>query len=446
MNPAEVAQPDFDPQPSSEPTSDPIDDADERAAAIERNEPRNLLTLAFHHIVLRIAWVFKTESVIMPAFVDTISGAGWVRGCLPLLNRFGQSVPSLMLADRLRRTRRKKWALLATTWAMAVPFLAISTIWFLLDEKQQPWLAVAFLLLYFIFFMATGLNQLSFGTAQGKLIRPERRGRLMGLAGILGSVPAILCAWFLLQRWLTLPDGGFGWIFGFTGIGFILAGVICCLLVEPADPKDGHSRSRRNPFRDAWTSLRVDADFRRFCVVGMMFMTSQMLFPHYQALGREQVGFTAVSLMVWVVAQNAGAGVLSLVMGAIADRLGNRIVLRIEIFLGALTPLLALLMAGQFIDGFAGPFWVCFVLLAFVPVTVKTMVNYTLEICEPNKHPQYISTLKVCMALPFVLSPLVGLLVDSIGFRPVFGGICALIIVAGLLTFRIPEPRVTVNR
>ncbi len=50
------------------------------------------------------------------------------------------------------------------------------------------------------------------------------------------------------------------------------------------------------------------------------------------------------------------------------------------------------------------------------------------------------------MALPFVLSPLIGLLIDQIGFGPVFGGICVLIVAAGLLTFRIPEPRVTMKR
>ena len=71
------------------------------------HESRNLLVLAAHHIVLRVAWIFKTESVIMPAFLDAISGAGWLRGCLPVLNRFGQSVPPLMLSERLKQTRHK---------------------------------------------------------------------------------------------------------------------------------------------------------------------------------------------------------------------------------------------------------------------------------------------------------------------------------------------------
>jgi len=35
----------------------------------------------------------------MPAFLDTIAGAGWVRGCLPVLKRLGQSIPQFLFAD-----------------------------------------------------------------------------------------------------------------------------------------------------------------------------------------------------------------------------------------------------------------------------------------------------------------------------------------------------------
>ncbi len=125
---------------------------------IESHERRNLFTLALHHIVLRVAWIFKTETVIMPSFLDTIAGAGWRRGCLPVLNRTGQSVPSLILSERLVHTPKKKWALLGTSFLMGMPFLVLSAIWFLLTDKQQAWLPPAFLLLYFFFFSMTGLN------------------------------------------------------------------------------------------------------------------------------------------------------------------------------------------------------------------------------------------------------------------------------------------------
>ena len=86
-------------------------------------------------------------------------------------------------------------------------------------------------------------------------------------------------------------------------------------------------------------------------------------------------------------------------------------------------------------------FWLTFFLLGLIPVTFKTLVNYTLEITEPSNHPRYISTLKVCMAIPFCLSPLVGLLIDLIGFEAVFGCITALTACGGMMTFRLSEPR-----
>lgn len=87
----------------------------------ESIEQHNLWTLAIQNVVLRVGWIFKTESVIMPFVVDTISGAGWVRGCLPVLSRLGQSVPPLLYADRLRSHPLKKLPLFITSIASRFP-------------------------------------------------------------------------------------------------------------------------------------------------------------------------------------------------------------------------------------------------------------------------------------------------------------------------------------
>src|SRR4051812_33447446 len=87
----------------------------ERRLAIEEAEPRNLLVLSAFQVLLRIGWIFKTETVIMPDFVDAIAGAGWVRGLLPVLNRVGQSLPPLCFAESIQRSRSKTRALLWIT-------------------------------------------------------------------------------------------------------------------------------------------------------------------------------------------------------------------------------------------------------------------------------------------------------------------------------------------
>jgi hypothetical protein len=416
--------------------------------AVDVHEPRNLFVLAAHHIVLRVAWIFKTESVIMPAFVDAIAGpgSGWLRGCLPVLNRFGQSVPPLMLAENLKHSRHKKWPLFWTTLLMAVPFVMLSALmlsisWLNLTAQRLSWLPPLFLLLYFVFFSMTGLNQMAFATIQGKLIRPNRRGRLMGLSVTLGAVCAIPCAWFLLPRWLGLPDGGYGFVFAFTGIGFVVAAFITLFLIEPADDIDGLPTRAKNHFRGAWNMLRRDRNFRRLAIAGMLCMSGQLLFPHYQALAREVLKAPRGNLMVWVVAQNAGAGLFGFIAGAIADRWGNRLVIRLEIAAVIAAPLSALGLAAGWLPGGAAYLWISFFLLGLTPVMMRTLMNFALELSEPADHPRYISTLKLCMAVPFVFSPLIGLLVDLAGFDIVFASITLLIALGGVMTFRLAEPR-----
>jgi hypothetical protein len=64
-----------------------------------------------------------------------------------------------------------------------------------------------------------------------------------------------------------------------------------------------------------------------------------------------------------------------------------------------------------------------------------------LEATEPENHPRYLSTLTFCLALPSLASPLVGGLVDIVGFELVFCGISTVVLASWCLTFRLIEPR-----
>jgi MFS family permease len=416
------------------------------------DEPRNLLVLALFNVTLRFSWIFKTESVLIPRFMDVIDGSGFVRGFLPVFNRFGQSVVPLFLADRLRRAPLKRRVLQTTSTLMGACFLSLAGLWYWLGEPvgggAPAWMPAAFLAIYVVFFVVSGMNQLALGTIQGKLIRANRRGRLMAVAGVTGSIISITLAWFLLQRWLEhplqLPGSGYVLIFGFAGAGFVLASLLTLPLREPADNEcPSTARSAKQAVTDAWEVIRHDHEFRRAAIVAMLFITVQFLFPHFQAFGRSRIpkvdeGF---HLMLWVIAQNGAVGVFSWASGIIADRYGNRLAIRIQVFLCTLTPLMALLLISDLIVDGHNYFWLAFVFLGLVPVTMKTFVNYTLELTDAANHPRYVSTMGLCFAVPFVLSPLVGKLIDIISFEPIFLGISVLIGVGALLTFRMAEPR-----
>ena len=87
-------------------------------------------------------------------------------------------------------------------------------------------------------------------------------------------------------------------------------------------------------------------------------------------------------------------------------------------------------------------FWLVYVPLGINPILMRTFSNSALELApDLASQPRYVSLVGVALAAPFVVSPVVGYLVDVIGFRPVFLGGAAVIGLGVVLALGLPEPR-----
>jgi MFS family permease len=413
---------------------------DEPTTANDANESRNFLVLTLYQVLLRTGWIFKTESIIMPAVLDTIAGQGWVRGLLPVLNRFGYSVPPLLMARRIKVAGRKKWSLLATTICMAVTFFGLAALFLFDRQKHGGWLPAAFLILYAIFFTAIGVNQLSFNTLQGKLIPANRRGRLLLVSNMIGAITAIACALLLLPHWLNDQAPRFDLVFSFCGVLFSASAVVTCMTVESVDRFQQLPAAVHEYFFDAGRLLVRDAAFRRLAFVGAMYGTSIMLFPHYQNLGLSVMKLKLSNLMWWVVVQNVGTALFSIPAGPLADRYGNRLVLKLGMLGIIAAPLLAVGLL-HFTGQAQLLFNLVFLFVGLTPVVLRSFQNFALELSQPEDHPQYLSTISLLIACPIVFSPFAGRLVDRMGYEPVFLAIALMGFVGWLGCFGLIEPR-----
>jgi MFS family permease len=400
----------------------------------------NFALLALHQIVIRIGWIFKTESVIIPAFLDSLSGAGWVRGILPVSSRIGQSVPAFLLSAPLQRMPRKKLALAASTAAMGVPFLLLA-VWTALSERSGAAAAATFLVVYVVFFGFSGINQVVTGTLQGKLVRANRRGALIS-ASVFGSmVPAVGLVWLLLPGWLEGTSPAWPRIFGITVAAFFLAAAVALMLRERPDARRSKGAGFRDELRGAARILRDDRDYRRAVIVAALFNSAVMLFPHYQALGRERLALGGAQLMVWVVSQNVAMGFASLLVGRVADRFGNRLALRGLVFAAGAIPLLAIALTYLEPETGRRLYPAVFVSIALVPIGFRVITNYLLEISPPESHAQYLSLSQLFTGAIFLAAPLFGLLIDLASFELAFGLQAGLMGLGGILTFGLAEPR-----
>ncbi len=399
---------------------------------------RNFWTLGLVQITVRTGWIFKTESIIIPVVLDTLSGAAWMRGFLPMFSRSSYSLAPWVLSERINRLPKKKWALATSLSGMAICFFGLTLLWMFFGRAAADWMPIAFLAIYATFFVFAGMTQLCFGTLQGKLVPANRRGRLMLFGNVGGAAVAIVAASLLLPLWLDSGDGQFHLIFAISAICFSVAAFIGWQLAEDSDQPNEPQKKMR--LAASWEILRGDRAFRRASLLACLFGTSFVLFPHYQALARIRLQIDFSDLVFWVIVQNVGTAVVSLIAGFIADARGNRIVLRLLLFGLFLLPALALYLSYNLHWGRA-IFWGIFLLLGLVPVTLRTLQNYTLELVPGSDYPRYLSTLGLCIAAPMMVSPLVGLAIDRWGFDGVFLVVSLVLLVGWFQTFMLAEPR-----
>jgi MFS family permease len=427
----------------------PATDPTTAAPDIAGREARNTFWIECYQVAVRVGWIFKTETIIMPAVLDAVVDSGFLRGLLPVLNRGGQSVPPLLAAGMVARQARKKWSLVATSLAMAGCFAALAAAWGPLQATRPDLLAILFLVVYATFSSVIGVNQLVFAALQGKLISPGHRGRAMVVSVAVGSVLAIAAAIALLGPWLGQADG-FPKIFAATALFFAIAAVAPLFLDEPADePRAAAEVQPSSPMTRftgglaAWrATIAADRALVRLAAVAACFSAVLMMFPHYQAFARDRLGSAAGSLLVWVCTQNAATGLASLVAGPVSDRRGTRIVLVWLVALSAVTPLVVTALSLLPHATAVRWFWIVYVPLGLNPLSLKLFTNYALELAPSTaEHPRYVSIVGAALAAPFVLSPLVGLAVDRLGFRPVFVAGAVVILAGAAVSARLPEPR-----
>ena len=258
---------------------------------------------------------------------------------------------------------------------------------------------------------------------------------------IIGGTIAVACAWFLLRTWLSAESGKFELVFGFTGLLFVIASLVSLTLEEDRDSEKGVIEKSIPLLKSSLKTVLHDANFGRLMIVAAMFGMGMVLTPHYQTLARERLDVDFRSLIPWVIAQHIGASLITVPMGWLADRLGNRIVLQILMIALCATPVLGIVLSWSGAYGQA-LYPVVFFLLGLTPITLRFLTNYTLEVTDRAKHPLYLSTLGMFISIPVIATSLLfGALVDFAGFEAVFLAGFGFLMFGLITTFRLKEPR-----
>jgi MFS family permease len=187
-----------------------------------------------------------------------------------------------------------------------------------------------------------------------------------------------------------------------------------------------------------------DRPFLRLIIVRVVSGFVTMASAFYIVFATQELGLALASTGLFVSAQVAGSLTSGLVMGALQDRWGPRIHMRVMMLISMMSPLLALLMkplAATLGTAVLYPYLLVFFFMGiYMSNTGWPYFNWILEYAPETQRPLYIGIINTLAALT-MLAPVLGGWLTGLSYATVFITATAFAVLALLLSTTLPSTR-----
>ncbi|MGV3719771.1 MAG: MFS transporter [Actinomycetota bacterium] len=385
---------------------------------------RNFWAWVAYQFFYRIGWQFKMESTLMAGVVSYLAPDPRVAGLFTTLNTLGRNLAPLVAAPVVDHFRHKRAALLVF-WAGTVCTWAALTVYLWLPQAanraQTIWV---FGVCYTTFFVFLGAASVAQGALLGKIIPAGVRGRAlamgMTISGVI-NVGAILLIYRVIRSGGFPEPRNYALAFTFTTVFFLFAGVALLFVDERPSESPARRFNLIGNLRYSAMLARENPNLARLMVVNMAVGALTSMLQFYTLYWRETGTMTSGALVLATVIQVFWQSLSSSVLGRVADRLGNRVVVYRLLWVEALIPLVALALGG--FDPFRGHWgWYMgvYALVGFRFPLFQLLVNYLLEIVPQRDHAMALGAVTTVQLITAPAPLLFGGLARAWGFPAAF--------------------------
>lgn len=407
-----------------------------------KHEKRNFASLVVSRVVFGLGWLFKTESVVIPSAMTALGATDTELMLFPAANRLGSFVPQMLFARMLVTWRRRLPFLVATRLVFACIWVAAGLLVWKFGGPGARGVFWVFFAVYALGMLARSGAMVASSSLRGKLIRSDLRGRLVGTQQFIDGLVRTAASVLLVRPLLAGTKGDpqmFGLAFLISAALFGLA-VIPCLFIKEDEGTPQKTRSLVAYARRSFGLLR-EADFRRAVFLRLVHGTAFVMLPIYAKYGMKSTGDSWAGLLGWILtAQALSRSVGGAVMGWLADRLGNRFVIRVVCALLVLWPLYTLL-SGKMAASHPFMYVTVYLFLGLLLPGAAATTNYVLELSTPERHPDYIGVMNASLILSVPAALVAGVLAGRLGQEVILLALSACTVPAVLVSLRLREPR-----
>lgn len=405
---------------------------------VKRNLTRNFVAHLAHGMLGQTGFRFINAPTFIPAYLLMLSGGSNVAVGLALsLQGLGQMITPMLGANLISHRRRVLPIGFATGSMMRACVLLMGLSGLFLDNQAT---LIAMICLLALFGLFEGMQGVIFNYLMSKVIPVSKRGRLTGfrnfLAGLTSAAVAYIGGTYLIGSASSLT--GYSWTFilafALTAIGLLmLLGVR-----EPEPPTMKAQSSLGQQLREVPGLLRSEKPFRRYIVARAISTMGRMAMPFYILYAGQSIGLTGEILGLVTFAFTMSGTFSNLIWGVLADSKGFRIVILMTSLLWVASTLM-LLVSTTFVT----------TIIVFIGIGAAVQGfenaarNIVLEFGDRANLPVRIALANSVSQITGSIGPLLGGILSAVlGYESVFlVSVVFLVIGAGIIFLRIPEPR-----
>lgn len=396
---------------------------------------------------------------VLTLFLTRLDAPAFLVGLLPTIASCGVLLPQLIVAGKLRGKKRvMPWY----TWASVVRVLGLGGValsaWLIPLGREAA--LVSLFASYLLYMVSSGVSGIPFMEVVAKIVPPHRKGNFFGFrqfgSAVLGMVTsAVAGAIMSEQLGLAFPYNFAVMLTVATVAGAIVFGLWS--LVREPDLEQAHTIRPQTGsiFRHGATALQTNRDYRLLTVVRLLATFAGMAGPFYLVYAAKALQVPVGILALYLTVQTAIPLAAGLLWMPLANKAPRRTLVLVTAALQLAVPVTALAVgavAGMVPAGWhayiVAPIFIAGSLAGSAAMMFNDLV--LLSISPPAERPVYFGFLNTLAGVASLSLPVGGLLLEYLGYTPLFllSGILALSSLLAGLGIERPkrEPRHLVRR
>jgi MFS family permease len=421
-----------------------------------RTQRKNFVLHVMNGSFIGFAEALSSPSLVMTAFLSQLTTSNLLIGLLSPLRDAGWFLPQFFLAPYVDRARRKVSAYRAGTTLRFGSWVLLVVSVFVLQDRAA--LLAAVFACTALFSIMAGFAGLPYMIITAKVIPPHRRGLVFGLRQFIGGGLGIAAGGVVTlllsgQSGLPFPQN-YAVVFLFATVGYALSYLSLSLIEEQPDDVPARATPLMTNLRQAWVIARGDQQYQRYMAmrVALLIGTACIPFLTVYATRALKVSDAFIGSLVSV---TLASSLLSNVLWArLSDRRSNRLVMLITTAMGAgfcaAATLAVAAPAGAMSDTSARAVLIALFAASGAMTAGMNLVALPLmiEVAPAAQQSLYFGLSNTLLGVVLLLTSLVGVIVDRLGFAAlfIFCGLAFAVALERLSRMRDPRERMVSSK